>query len=144
MLQQGSIQRASIADARGNAPRSERDNAPRSERNLVTYAELSLFGRKYARLIGGTILFCVLLAVVFLIWVGPTYVGRTLLLIEPQNVQGSWGDPSATPEVPVDQGQVESQIEILRSQKVSEGVIRTLHLTNGSMFGASAHPTSLK
>jgi polysaccharide biosynthesis transport protein len=134
MLQQGSIQRASIADARGNAPRSERDDAPRSERNLVTYAELSLFGRKYARLIGGTILFCVLLAVVFLIWVGPTYVGRTLLLIEPQNVQGSWGDPSATPEVPVDQGQVESQIEILRSQKVSEGVIRTLHLTNDPEF----------
>jgi polysaccharide biosynthesis transport protein len=134
MLQQGSIERASVPDARGNVPRVERNNAPRSERNLVTYAELSLFGRKYARLIGGTILFCVLLAVVFLIWVGPTYVGRTLLLIEPQNVQGSWGDPSATPEVPVDQGQVESQIEILRSQKVSEGVIRTLHLTNDPEF----------
>jgi succinoglycan biosynthesis transport protein ExoP len=126
MLQQGSIQRTSVADAPGKAPRSAR--------NLITYAELSIFWRKYARLIGGTILFSVLLAVVFLIWVGPTYVGRTLLLIEPQKVQGSWGDPSATPEVPVDQGQVESQIEILRSQKVSDDVIRTLHLTNDSEF----------
>ena len=126
MLQHSSIERPSVADARGAAPRSER--------NLVTYAELSIFWRKYVRLIGGTILFCVLLAVVFLIWVGPTYVGRTLLLIEPQRVQGSWGDPSATPEVPVDQGQVESQIEVLRSQKVSDDVIRTLHLTNDPEF----------
>ena len=94
---------------------------------VLTRADFGIFWRKYARLIIGSMLAAVGAAVVYLIFAPPSYVGRSELLIEPLKIQG--GDSGAQ-AIPVDQGQVESQVEVLRSKKVADDVIRRLNLTS--------------
>jgi polysaccharide biosynthesis transport protein len=120
---------------RGSPPRPfDRESATASgEDDFITLDELVAVGRRYARVVASTTILALLGAVVYLFIAGPTYIARTQLLIEPQRAQGPWQDP-ATTEVAVDQGQVESQVEILRSQKISNDVIRKLRLSDDPEF----------
>ncbi len=99
---------------------------------VLTRADLAIFWRKYARLITGTIVAAVAIAIVYLIFASPSYVARSELLIEPLKIQG--GGDSGAQAIPVDQGQVESQVEVLRSKKVADDVIHRLNLTSDPEF----------
>jgi len=106
---------------------------------VLTRADLAIFWRKYARLIIGSMLIAVAGAVAYLILASPSYVARSELLIEPLKIQG--GGDSGPQAIPVDQGQVESQVEVLRSKKVADDVIRRLNLTSDSEFVPAKSPS---
>jgi Mrp family chromosome partitioning ATPase len=97
---------------------------------IITRADVAIFWRKYARLIIGSILFAIAAAIIYLLVAPPSYVAWSELLIEPLKVPGDSGAQT----IPVDQGQVESQVEVLRSKKVADDVIRHLNLTHDPEF----------
>ena len=99
---------------------------------VITRADVAIFWKKYAKLIIGSMLVAIAAAVVYLFFASPSYVARSELLIEPLKIQG--GGDSGGQAIPVDQGQVESQVEVLRSKKVADDVIRRLNLTSDPEF----------
>jgi succinoglycan biosynthesis transport protein ExoP len=100
---------------------------------VLTRADVAIFWRKYARWMFGSLLLALAAAIVYLIFAPPSYVARSELLIEPLKIQGG-GDLGAQ-AIPVDQGEVESQVEVLRSKKVADDVVRGLGLTSDPEFG---------
>jgi polysaccharide biosynthesis transport protein len=105
---------------------------------LFSRADVGIFWKKYARLMIGSMLVAVAGAIVYLISASPSYVGRSELLIEPLKFQG--GGDSGAQAIPVDQGQVESQVEVLRSKKVADDVIHRLNLTSDPEFVPAKTP----
>src|SRR5262245_47381449 len=78
-----------------------------------------------------TILACPLIAltaaVLYLLGTPPAYVATAQLMIEPAKQQLLWQDNSMV-DLTVDNAQVESQVEILRSERIAGDVIASLDL----------------
>ena len=74
------------------------------------------------------------LGVIYLFVTIPTYVATATMMIDTRKVQ--LFDPQAgrSGEPPVDNGMVQTQIELLKSQNVGRAVVKELHLTEDSEF----------
>lgn len=67
----------------------------------------------------------------------PRFVARAQILIEPQRPQVFWHEPGMI-DLTIDNAQVESQLEVLRSEKIAAAVIDSLGLASDPEFqGAS-------
>src|SRR4051812_18623583 len=87
-----------------------------------------------------TILACVLLALLlalsYLGFVQPTYTASTLIMIDPRKLQ-VLPQQSVFGESALDTPTVESQVELLKSPKISLSVVRGLNLIDDPEFRAS-------
>ena len=83
--------------------------------------------RRQARVIGGTILTPVLLAVLVTSQLTPLYTGRALLLVDPRearvvNIDG------VVSRLPANSATIESEVEVIKSDRVAIDVIQSLQL----------------
>ena len=99
--------------------------------------------RRHFRLILFATFFAIGLAGVYVVTTPPSYTAQATLIIDARKVLPLFGQQSSADEVAPDSAAVESQVEILKSEKIALAVIDQLHLTEdpdlvghgGGVFG---------
>ncbi|MGQ2184224.1 AAA family ATPase [Bradyrhizobium barranii] len=76
------------------------------------------------------------LGLVYVVTAPPRFTAQTTLIIDTRKVQ-LFQQQSILGDIPIDSASVESQIEILKSEKVALSVIKTLHLIEDPEFSGS-------
>lgn len=76
------------------------------------------------------------LGLVYVVTAPPRFTAQTTLIIDTRKVQ-LFQQQSILGDIPIDSASVESQIEILKSEKVALSVIKTLHLIEDLEFSGS-------
>jgi Mrp family chromosome partitioning ATPase/capsular polysaccharide biosynthesis protein len=105
----------------------------------VTLSSLRPLAKRYGRLIVGTTLASFLLALAYVLITVPSFVASTQLLIESQKGQPFMMEPGLL-DLTIDNAHVESQVEVLRSERISLAVIRQLGLTADPEFRGVIDP----
>jgi polysaccharide biosynthesis transport protein len=105
----------------------------------VTLESLAPLARRYGRLVIGVTLGSFLLALSYVLTAVPSYVASTQLLIESQKGQPYMMEPGLL-DLTIDNAHVESQVEVLRSERISLAVIRQLGLTADPEFRGEVDP----
>ncbi|HEY1794629.1 MAG TPA: GNVR domain-containing protein [Stellaceae bacterium] len=99
----------------------------------VTLADAFVFLRRQFWLIVGVTAAVLALAVVYVALSPSEYVALADLLIEPGKQRALWQD-SGLVDLTIDNAQVESQVEVLRSERIANDVIGKLSLVNDPEF----------
>ncbi|MGL4635489.1 MAG: GumC family protein [Beijerinckiaceae bacterium] len=115
------------------------DMSPAAQAISVT--DLAPVVRRYAGLVFGVISIFVSAAVVYILTATPTFVATTQLLIESQKGQPFMLEPGLL-DLTIDNAHVESQVEVIRSERISLAVIRQLGLTADPEFRGETDPGS--
>lgn len=102
----------------------------------VTLGDALAFLRRQFWLIVGVVAAATLLAASYVLLTPSEYVARAELLIEPGKQHTLWQDAGVV-DLTVDNAQVESQVEVLRSERIANDVIAKLGLVNDPEFRAS-------
>lgn len=102
----------------------------------VTLGDALNFLRRQFWLIVGVIVAAALLAVFYILLTPSEYVATAELLIEPGKQHALWQD-SGVVDLTIDSAQVESQVEVLRSERIANDVINKLGLVNDPEFHGS-------
>jgi len=110
-----------IAAARGEEP------------DLVSLSSMLAFLRRSASLILGTAIIVLSVGIVYVAMTPPGYVAHAELLIESQKQPFFWNQAGII-DLTVDNAQVESQLEVLRSERIASVVINKLQLTEDPEF----------
>jgi Mrp family chromosome partitioning ATPase/capsular polysaccharide biosynthesis protein len=121
------------ADERGPEP------LPMADLEGMTLASLMPLARRYGRLVIGIMAASFLLALIYVLTAVPSYVASTQLLIESQKGQPFMAE-SGLLDLTIDNAHVESQVEVLRSERISIAVIRQLGLTADPEFRGAIDP----
>src|SRR5262249_13082268 len=79
------------------------------------------------------ILFTTALGTIYTMTARPSFTAQAQLLIDARKVQ-IFQQQSILGDIPIDTAQVESQVEILKSENVASSVIKSLHLTDDPEF----------
>jgi polysaccharide biosynthesis transport protein len=120
-----------LVDAHG-----ERWSASAEERDLVTlHAILAVLKRSLWRILLVVVL-AVSAATAYVMIAPRGYTSTAQIMIEPQKQQFIWQAPGLL-DLTVDNAQVESQVEVLRSERIAGDVIERLNLTQDPEFEAS-------
>src|SRR6476660_5821440 len=98
-----------IAAARGEEP------------DLVSLSSMLAFLRRSASLILGTAIIVLSVGIVYVAMTPPGYVAHAELLIESQKQPFFWNQAGII-DLTVDNAQVESQLEVLRSERIASVV----------------------
>jgi Mrp family chromosome partitioning ATPase/capsular polysaccharide biosynthesis protein len=122
-----------IADERGPEP------APTASSEGFTLTGLVPLARRYGLLVFSVTATCFLLALFYVLTAVPSYVASTQLLIESQKGQPFMMEPGLL-DLTIDNAHVESQVEVLRSERISLAVIRQLGLTADPEFRGEIDP----
>lgn len=88
------------------------------------------FWRRQSHIILFFVFLTTALGVIYLIFARPIYTAQAQLLIDPHRVELFVQRPS----IPTDTTEVESQVEILKSENIASAVIEKLHLTEDPEF----------
>jgi succinoglycan biosynthesis transport protein ExoP len=99
----------------------------------VTLADALVFLRRQFWLIIGVVAAMALLAVLYVLVTPSEYVARAELLIEPGKQRALWQD-SGVVDLTIDNAQVESQVQVLQSERIANDVIAKLGLINDPDF----------
>jgi Mrp family chromosome partitioning ATPase/LPS O-antigen subunit length determinant protein (WzzB/FepE family) len=99
----------------------------------VTLADALVFLRRQFWLILGVVAAIVVVAAVYVVLAPSEYVARAELMIEPGKQRALWQD-SGLVDLTIDNAQVESQVEVLRSERIANDVIGKLGLVNDPEF----------
>lgn len=102
----------------------------------VTLGDALTFLRRQFWLIVGIIAAAALAAVIYIFLTPSEYVARADLLIEPGKQHALWQD-SGVLDLTIDNAQVESQVEVLHSERIADDVIRSLNLIGDPEFHGS-------
>ena len=73
---------------------------------------------------------------IYILTARPSYTGQAQLLIDARKLQ-VFQQQSILGDIPIDTAQVESQVEVLKSENVASAVIKKLHLSEDSEFAGS-------
>ena len=76
------------------------------------------------------------LGAIYLVTARPSFTAQAQLLIDAHKVQ-MFQQQSILGDIPIDTAQVESQIEVLKSENIASAVIKNLHLTDDPEFVGS-------
>src|ERR1019366_2486825 len=76
------------------------------------------------------------LGLIYVITARPSFTAQAQLLIDAHKVQ-MFQQQSVLGDMPIDTAQVESQVEILKSENIASAVIKNLHLTEDPEFVGS-------
>src|ERR1035437_10548332 len=96
---------------------------------------VSLVRRQFPVIVFVTLL-AIALGVIYLITARPTFTGEAQLMIDANKVQ-IFQQQAILGNIPIDTAQVESQIEVLKSENVASAVVKNLHLTEDPEFVGS-------
>jgi succinoglycan biosynthesis transport protein ExoP len=111
------------------------------EPEIVSGAEtlhlVASFVRQQFPVIAFMTLLAIALSVIYLITARPSFTAEAQLMIDAHKLQ-VFQQQSILGDVPIDTAQVESQIEILKSENVASAVIKNLHLTEDPEFVGSS------
>jgi succinoglycan biosynthesis transport protein ExoP len=91
------------------------------------------FVRRQFPVIAFVALLAIVLGTIYMITARPSYTAQAQLMIDARKVQ-IFQQQSVLGDIPIDTAQVESQVEVLRSENVALSVIKNLHLTEDSEF----------
>jgi succinoglycan biosynthesis transport protein ExoP len=97
------------------------------------FASLVGFIRRRFPLIAAVMALVVGMAVVYILTAPPRYTAEARLIVDPSRTQLPRQQTAAN-DAPIDPILVESQVEILQSEKIALSVIKDLHLTEDSEF----------
>jgi Mrp family chromosome partitioning ATPase/LPS O-antigen subunit length determinant protein (WzzB/FepE family) len=111
-------------------------SAPQEPAQTMTLADAMVFLRQQFWLIAGAAAVMLALAIVYVLLTPATYVGRAELLIEPGKQPALWQDNGVV-DLTIDNAQVESQVEVLLSERIANDVIDKLGLINDPEFRTS-------
>jgi len=104
---------------------------------ILSGAEALQFLISFLRQQFSVILFVMLLAmalgVIYLTTARPSFIAQAQLMIEPRKVQ-VFQQQAIFGDIPIDAAQVESQVEVLKSENIASAVIKDLHLTEDPEF----------
>ena len=81
-------------------------------------------------------LLAISLGLIYCITARPSFTAQAQLLIDARKLQ-VFQQQSILGDIPIDTAQVESQVEILKSENVASAVIKNLHLTEDPEFVGS-------
>jgi uncharacterized protein involved in exopolysaccharide biosynthesis len=109
---------------------------PTERTQTVTLADAVAFSRQQFWVIAGTVAVLLILATLYVLFTPSTYVGRAELLIEPEKQPALW-QANGTIDLTMDSAQVESQVEVLQSERIASDVITRLGLINDPEFRTS-------
>ena len=107
--------------------------APQQPAQTITLADAMVFLRQQLWLIAGVVAVMLALAIFYVLLTPATYVGRAELLIEPGKQRAFWQDNGVV-DLTIDNAQVESQVEVLLSERIANDVIDKLGLINDPEF----------
>ncbi|MGA2129110.1 MAG: Wzz/FepE/Etk N-terminal domain-containing protein, partial [Xanthobacteraceae bacterium] len=99
----------------------------------IDLVEIIAFLKSSRRAIGGWAIFAVTLALVYSFTTAPEYTAIASLILDTRKIQLFKSD-SVVGDNAMDAGQVESQVEVLRSENIAIAVIRDLRLTQDPEF----------
>ena len=94
------------------------------------------FFRRQFSVIAFAMLLATALGAIYVMTARPMYDAQAQLMIDARKVQ-LFQQQSVLGDIPVDTAQVESQVEVLKSENIASAVIRTLHLTEDPEFVGS-------
>jgi capsular exopolysaccharide synthesis family protein len=104
---------------------------------LLSLADVAAAMKRSFWIILACPLIAVAVAVIYVLGTSPGYVATAQLMIEPAKQQLFWQDNSML-DLTVDSAQVESQVELLRSERILGDVIGSLGLANDSEVRSDA------
>ena len=122
-----------------NKAQSEIRRDTRPDENFASQEALqALMGliRRQLPIIIFVVLFTTALGAIYAMTARPSFTAQAQLLIDARKVQ-VFQQQSILGDVPIDTAQVESQVEILKSENVASSVIKNLHLTDDPEFVGS-------
>jgi capsular exopolysaccharide synthesis family protein len=111
-----------------------------SERTFISHYDIKRFIKRYYATIAIATLLGVLMAAAYTFTAVPLYTARTQIIIDPSLPQ-TLRDQNSSGIFSIDNAQVESQLEVLRSEKIAATVIDKLKLGDNPAF--SGGPPSL-
>jgi polysaccharide biosynthesis transport protein len=129
-----------------NKAQSEVNRQP-AVSELLSAAEslkaLASFGRRQFPVIAFVTLLATALGVIYCVTARPSFTAQAQLMIDARKVQ-VFQQQSIFGDIPIDTAQVESQVEVLKSENIASAVIKNLHLnenpefvgSNGGLLGA--------
>lgn len=107
-----------------------------SGQDFVTYGDIAAFVRQHMPTILMSLIAGIALATTYILTAAPIFTARAELIIDPkipQLLREQTGEVSFS----LDNAQVESQIAVLRSEKIGEKVVKQLELADDPEFQAS-------
>lgn len=100
----------------------------------VTSRTVRVLLRRFGLIVAACVLGSLALAALFVAYSVPTYLASTQILIEPQRGQQLLVSEPGMLDLALDNAQVESQVELLRSERITAAVVNTLKLTEDPEF----------
>jgi uncharacterized protein involved in exopolysaccharide biosynthesis len=104
------------------------------EREFISFADIIGFVRSNLLSIGIFVTICVLVAYAYVVTTEPTYTAKTEVLISPKLPTSLQQQQPAEINLSLDTAQIESQIVVLRSEKIAKLVIDKLDLLHNPKF----------
>jgi succinoglycan biosynthesis transport protein ExoP len=118
-----------------NNTQSEISTKPAASAAEAFESFTSFARRQYPVIVFVTVL-AIALGIIYLTSARPSFTAEAKLLIDAPKVQ-IFQQQSILADIPIDTAQVESQIEILKSENIASAVVKTLHLTEDPEFVGS-------
>ncbi|NDW04363.1 Wzz/FepE/Etk N-terminal domain-containing protein [Jiella pacifica] len=108
---------------------------PIAENEGLNLEQLIAAARRRAWLVAVFVLLGVLLGAAYLLTAVPLYTSSTQLLIDTRESRSAQ-EASVMPDMVFDEAMVESQVEVLRSEKIAEAVVDRLKLLDNGVFNS--------
>ena len=121
------------------SPDQQPTSEPRSEQQFIGYADVAAFLRRNLLLIATCLILSLSGAVFYIVTTEPLFVAASQILIEPkvpQLIQQQQSDVNLS----MDTAQLESQMAVLRSEKIAKMVIDQLNLYEDPQFNRLRSP----
>jgi Mrp family chromosome partitioning ATPase/capsular polysaccharide biosynthesis protein len=119
------------------ASSAESDWPVSGETQAVALKDAELFLKRRCWLIAGCVAGALALGLLYVLFSPSTYVATTQLLIEPTKQQALWQDNGLI-DLTIDNAQVESQVQVLQSERIANSVVTKLGLINDPEFRGGA------
>lgn len=110
--------------------------APETTPGSVSWHDFVGFVRRQISIIIFVTLLFVVIGIIYSITARPTFVAQAELMIDARKLQ-VFQQQSILGDIPIDTAQVESQVEVLKSENIALSVIKNLHLTEDPEFVGS-------
>ncbi|MET3648520.1 GumC family protein [Phyllobacterium ifriqiyense] len=107
---------------------STRTDELHADAHLIGMADIVGFLRRNWRFVGASILGSVLIAVAYLLVAEPIFTATARIVIDPEQARIASQD-AVSGTIVIETGEVESQVEIIRSEAIAKSVIEQLSLT---------------
>ncbi|MET0257606.1 MAG: Wzz/FepE/Etk N-terminal domain-containing protein [Methylobacterium sp.] len=108
--------------------------------DLVGIQDVGRFLRHAYRTILATALATAVLGLLFCLVATPTFTGTAQILIETDHIQSFFQDTPNHTEMETETGRIESQIEVIKSDRIAEAAIRRLKLLDDPEFSPPSEP----